>query len=187
MFAQGFIDTPKAFYCPAAEEWEEQYKRNVNAPTYKWGERPFESNFLKSTKGYSYWPMSKKTYKNAAEYSSITPNNATQKPAQCYKVDYPRSPGIQSDLNQGKAIAADYSYHFVKGSGWNLNALFPDGHAFFQKQPVNAQGLGLWHDWHQWPSGIVNSSNGAWIDTVEQARNAPTPAPIVELMYALQP
>lgn len=180
LYAQGLIDTPKVFYCPAAEGWEEQYKKNCN-PT--WGERPFESNFLKATKGYAYFPLSKKIYKNAAELNAITPSTARPN----YSIGYPRTPAIQPDLNQGKAIAADYSYHYLKGSGWNLNALFPDGHVFFQKQPTNAQGLGLWHDWHQWPTSVMNTSNGQWLDENEKLRNMPQAAPLVELMFALQP
>jgi len=183
LYAQGLIDNAKVFYCPAAEGWEEEYHMNVNPPTYKWGERPFESNFCKAIKGYSYWPMSKTIYKTSAELNAIHPSTARPN----YSLGYPRTPTIQSDLNQGKALAVDYAFHFVKGTGWNLNALFPDGHVLFQKQPTNAQGLGLWHDWHEWPSGVINTSNGQWLDPDEQARNVPTPAPIVEMVFALQP
>lgn len=186
LYGQGLIDSPQVFYCPSTEGWLEEYKANVNAPTFKWGERPFESNYLKAVKGYSYWPMSKQVY-DGAGYGAITPNTSSAKPQQCYRPAYPKSPTIQPELNQGKAIAADYTFHFVKGSGWNLNAMFPDGHVTFQKQPTNQQGLGLWHDWHQWSPAIMNHSTGQWIDTTEAARNVPSCVPIVQFMYELQP
>jgi prepilin-type N-terminal cleavage/methylation domain-containing protein len=178
-YAQGLIDNPKVFYCPATDGWEEEYRKNCNPI---WGQRPFESNYLKAVRGYSYWPMNKDIYKTAAELGAI---HATAQPN--YKVGLPRSAFNQTNLNQRKSIAADYTYHYVKGSGWNLNALFPDGHVLFQKQPANAQGLGLWHDWHQWPDSVMNTSNGTWTDAVEQARNVPQAAPLVEMMSALQP
>jgi prepilin-type N-terminal cleavage/methylation domain-containing protein len=183
LYGQGLIDNPRVFYCPGTEGWEDEYKANINAPTYKWGERPFESNYLKAVKGYSYWPMSKETYKTATEVGAITPASAQQ----CYKSGYPKSPSRQRELSQTKAIAADYTYHFVKGSGWNLNALFPDGHVVFQKQPVDSQGLGLWHDWHQWPATMMNHSNGQWLDTIEATRNVAQAAPVVQFMSGLQP
>jgi prepilin-type N-terminal cleavage/methylation domain-containing protein len=183
LYGQGLIDNPKTFYCPATEEWEAEYKRNVNPPTYKWGERPFESSFLKAIWGYTYWPMSKKYYNNATEYAAIHPSSSQVN----YSVNFPRSAFNQSNLNQKKVIAADYTFHYVKGSGWNLDALFPDGHVLFQKQPVNAQGLGLWHEPHQWPSSVMTASSVTWVDAGEQARNVPAPAPVVQFMYQLQP
>jgi prepilin-type N-terminal cleavage/methylation domain-containing protein len=183
LYAQGLIDNPRVFYCPATENWEDEYKRNVNPPKYKWGERPFESSFLKAIWGYTYWPMSKEYYETAAQYGAIHPSDCQPN----YSVGFPRSAFNQANLNQKKSIAADYTFHYVKGSGWNLNALFPDGHVLFQKQPLNAQGLGLWHEPHQWPSTVMNAGTVTWVDTIEQSKNTPGPSPVVQFMYALQP
>jgi prepilin-type N-terminal cleavage/methylation domain-containing protein len=187
LYAQSLIDNPKSFYCPASEGWEEEFQKN-GPPLHKWGDRPWETdNFLKSTKGYAYWPMSKKTYKDATEFGTIGPVGSGFAPTGCYKVGFPRSPMKQSDIAPSNALAADYMFHYIKGAGWNLDSLFPDGHAAFQKQPLTAAGLGMWHDTHQWPSTVYDTSTNTWLDTTEKARNVPSATIIVEFMYSLQP
>jgi len=183
LYAAGLIDNPLTFYCPASENWEDEYKRNCNPI---WGQRPFESSFLKAIWGYTYWPMSKQNY-TQTEYDQIASYAHGSSSQSNYLPHYPKSPAKQADLDVGKALAADYTFHLIKGSGWNLNSLFPDGHVLFQKQPCNAEGLGLWHDWHQWPTTVMNTTNGQWIDLVEQTRNVPRAVPLVLMMYALQP
>jgi prepilin-type processing-associated H-X9-DG protein len=117
---------------------------------------------------------------------------------------YPTMAARVADLNPNRAMSADLSFHLVRGSGWNINALFPDGHVTFQPQPKRrtANGeLGIWCRPFQFPSSVAETGPEGgytitWHDEAERARQIPQPsaidglprpAPIAEYMFGLQP
>jgi prepilin-type N-terminal cleavage/methylation domain-containing protein/prepilin-type processing-associated H-X9-DG protein len=183
LFAAGFIDDGRLFYCPATEGWLDDYKEYCDpAP---WGTLPQASNtaknrnqWVRAYKGYAYWPQSKDIVKTnvAAEVHA----NAVG----LYQVGYPKTPVHISKLLQNKAFAADYTFHAVKGSGWNLNAAFPDGHVAFQAQPKDpATGQSTYFATGQYSKSIVEGD--VWFDTAEQNRSVKVT--IAEFMFVLQP
>jgi prepilin-type N-terminal cleavage/methylation domain-containing protein len=189
MFAGGFIDDGKTFYCPATEGWLDDYKRYCDpAP---WGTLPQKYNYpptgngnqwVRAIKGYSYWPQSK---------SLVKSNVATEVHANAvgvYQIGYPVTPMHITQLLQNKSFAADYTFHMVRGSGWNLNAVFPDGHVAFQSQPRNPAGKQMYFDSGQFPDTVVHkdaAGDEAWDDAAEKSRSAKVTT--AEFFYALQP
>ena len=185
LFAAGLIDDGRACYCPATEGWFEEYRSYCDPPP--WGTLPQNINYpptgngnqwVRAHRGYAYSPQSKDFVKTnvAAEVHS----NAVG----LYQVGYPKTPVHVSKLLQNKAFAADYTFHAVKGTGWNLNAVFPDGHVTFQMQPKDpATDKSMYFRTAQYPSSVVDASG--WHDTAEQARSAQVT--IAEFMFALQP
>jgi prepilin-type N-terminal cleavage/methylation domain-containing protein len=155
LWARGLVDNAMSFYCPATEGWKDEYDSAIDS-NRKWG-KTNGNGFLKVNSGYVYWPLSKETY-TQDEWNKL---NADQnQDAVNYLIGYPKSPDKQPDLNRGKALIADYTFHDVKGSGWNLNALFPDGHVVFQTQPKDTDGLAMFHTSGQFgtmPGGTAKS------------------------------
>jgi prepilin-type N-terminal cleavage/methylation domain-containing protein len=194
LFGAGLVDDGRLFYCPATEGWYDDYKQyNSSGP---WGDLPqylpgtttpipanVGNQWLRTKKGYVWAPQSKEVIKTAAELSSY--GNAGVN----YSVNFPKYATKLVDLNQGKAISTDLTFHQVKGSGWNSEAAFPDGHVTLQAQPKNAAGLGRYFDYSQFPDSIVTNSGGTvtWWDTAEQARNSVGPTTLAEYMFTLQP
>jgi prepilin-type N-terminal cleavage/methylation domain-containing protein len=170
-FGAGFLDSGMLYYCPATEGWLEDYKKNCknNKP---WGDPGgWETDqALKSKKGYVYWPMSKEDL-TSQQYADMRSSSRVN-----YRVGFPVSPTAVTDLRMNRALMADYSFHMVKGSGWTVNSLFPDGHVIMQPQPKDDMGLGMWHsESNPFPAGA------------SRAGVAPAPVKIVEFMYKLQP
>jgi hypothetical protein len=169
LYGTGLVENATAFYCPATEGWYEEYMEEITNHG-KWGVVTGSDSFLKVRRGYVYWPLSKKCYADDDEWREF--REKQDQDAVNYRVGFPRSPERQADLDRNKAIACDYTFHRLRGSGWNLNALFPDGHVVFQRQPRDSRGAGMVHTSGQfgpWPGG----------ETVS--------VPIVEFMFALQP
>jgi prepilin-type N-terminal cleavage/methylation domain-containing protein len=145
LYAGKYIEDARLFYCPATDGWLDEYKQYSNPSP--WGTLPQVYNttnnklqWINATKGYMWWPQGKDVVKSdvAAEIHA----NAVG----IYQVGYPKWPAKQSDLNQNRAISADYSFHLVKGSGWNMNAVFPDSHVAFQKAQQEAGGKNMYVD-----------------------------------------
>ncbi len=189
LFGGGYVDDGKIFYCPATEGWSEEY-RSYCDPT-PWGTLPQKVNnpptgngnqWVRAYKGYAYWPQSKDFVKT--NVAGEVHNNAVG----IYEVGYPKTPVHVTTLLQNKAFAAAYTFHAVKGSGWNLNAVFPDGHVVLQLQPkAAATGRSMYFSTGQFPTSVVDSSSGntVWYDTAEQTRSAETS--VAKFMYGLQP
>jgi prepilin-type N-terminal cleavage/methylation domain-containing protein/prepilin-type processing-associated H-X9-DG protein len=146
LYASGLIENPMSFYCPATEGWYEDYREGIGRDG-KWGT---DSGFLKVRQGYVYWPLSKECY-TQAEWTEL--NMVQNQDAVNYLAGYPKSPTRQPELDRTKAIIADYTFHEVKGTGWNLNALFADGHVIFQRQPRDATGALMSHSGGQGGAG----------------------------------
>lgn len=177
LYAGKYIEDARLFYCPATDGWFDEYKKYSDPGP--WGTLPQTSNtnsgvlqWINATKGYVWWPQGKDIVKSdvAAE---IHPNAAG-----CYKVGYPKWPAKQNLLNQNKAISADYSFHLMKGSGWNMNAVFPDGHVAFQKAPQDAYGVNMYVNTGQLSDEVKGDPTqlAAWKQVT-----------IAEFMFALQP
>jgi len=185
LFAAGFIEDGRIFYCPATEGWFDEYKSYCD-PT-PWGTLPQNINnppigngnqWVRAHKGYAYWPQSKEYVKT--NVANEVHGNAVG----IYQVGYPKTPVHISKLLQNKAFAADKTFHAIKGTGWNLTAVFPDGHIAFQPQPkVPTTGQSMYFDTGQYPSWVVEGS--VWNDTAEQSRSVQVT--VAEFMYALQP
>lgn len=185
LFAAGFIQDGRHFYCPATEGWYEEYKSYCDPPP--WGTLPQKVNepptgngnqWVRAHKGYAYWPQSKDIVKSnvATEIHS----NAVG----IYQVGYPKTPLIVSKLLQNKAFATDLTFHAVKGTGWNVNAAFPDGHVSYQVQPKDTTtGKNLYFKTGQYPTNVVDGTT--WHDTAEQDRSKLVT--MAEYMFALQP
>jgi prepilin-type N-terminal cleavage/methylation domain-containing protein len=167
LYARGFVDNAMSFFCPATEGWLDEYRDGIDSATGKWG-KPI-GNFLRVRKGYVYWPLSKESY-TLAEWNDL--NRVQNQDAVNYLPDYPKSPTKQPQLDRGKILIADYTFHEMKGSGWNLNALFPDGHVLFQSQPKDTDGIPMFHT-----DGQFGVSRGGVSKSV----------PITKFMNALQP
>jgi prepilin-type N-terminal cleavage/methylation domain-containing protein/prepilin-type processing-associated H-X9-DG protein len=180
LWAHGLIDNPFHFYCPATENWQDDFKGTSG------GQMP-----VKTLKGFVYWPMSKESYTDEA-WKALR-DKKDQAANENYRPGYPKTATFQAELLMTRAIAADYSFHEVKsygGRGWAVNALFPDGHVVYQPQPLD-NGLGMWHEYRQFPGDICKitswSANATWTDPIEAKRNVPVKSPIVRFMYALEP
>jgi len=109
------------------------------------------------------------------------------------------------DLSPGKAMSADLTFHAIKGSGWNINSLFPDGHVVLNPQPKrtypDGRQLGIWCRPFQFPSVVATTGPAGgytitFFDEAEKTRQIPQPsdidgmarpAPMAEYMYGLQP
>jgi prepilin-type N-terminal cleavage/methylation domain-containing protein/prepilin-type processing-associated H-X9-DG protein len=166
LYSHGLIDSALTFYCPATQGWEDDYATGLG-PNRIWGGA---AGFLKVRLGYVYWPLSKEFYSNNAEWQKLCAEQ--NQDAVNYLAGYPKSPEKQPVLDRNKAIACDYTFHEVKGSGWNLNALFADGHVVFQGQPRDSDGKAMVHTDGQFGNLPGGDSKGV---------------PIVKFMYGLQP
>lgn len=177
LYAARYIDDARLFYCPATEGWLDEY-RQYSDPS-PWGTLPQNYNtknnklqWINATKGYMWWPQSREIVKSdvAAEIHT----NALG----LYQVGYPKWPAKQNMLNQNKAIASDYSFHLVKGSDWNMNAVFPDGHVAYQKTPRSADNRNMYVNDGQLSDDVKNDPAilAGWKQVT-----------IAEFMYALQP
>jgi prepilin-type N-terminal cleavage/methylation domain-containing protein len=177
LYAQHYIEDARLFYCPATEGWQEEFKQ-YNDPS-PWGTLPQtyntangKSQWINATRGYTWWPQSKELVKSDVS-AEIHPNAAAN-----YQVGYPKWAARQSLLNQNKALSSDFTFHMVKGSGWNLNASFPDGHVSFQKAPRSSDGLNMYADSGQLSDEVKTDASklAEWKKVT-----------IAEFMYALQP
>lgn len=190
LFGAGLIDDGKLFYCPATEGWYDEYKGYCD-PT-PWGTLPQNINnppkgngnqWIRAYKGYAYWPQSKDIVKS--NVATEVHNNAVG----IYQVNYPKTPKQANKLLQNKAFAADYTFHLIKGSGWNVDAVFPDGHVSFQTQPKSlANGKAMFFEAGQYPAGVVtkNADGSLTWNNPGEGLNS-TQVTIAEFMFGLQP
>jgi len=177
LYGAKFIEDARLFYCPGTEGWLDEYKQYSDPSP--WGTLPQNYNtannklqWVNATKGYMWWPQSKEIVKKdvAAE---IHVNAAGR-----YQVGYPKWPATQNLLNQNKAISSDHTFHIVKGSGWNMNAVFPDGHVAFQRAPQNGAGKNMYVTEAQLADEV--KTDPAKLAEWQQVT-------IAEFMFALQP
>lgn len=195
-YRSGIINDARLFYCPATEGWKEDYEKGVNPNTRVWGDVPWTSNgttvqVISMLKGYIYWPQAKRVYK-AGEIGSSSMEDQLQigKPTLATRI---------ADLNPNRAMSADLTFHLLKGTGWNINGVFPDGHVGFGPQPKRRNGnteLGIWCRPWQFPATVAQPDGNYGIifyDKAEEARQIPMlgtdvrPAPMAEYMYGVQP
>lgn len=165
LYARGYIDNAVSFFCPATEGWRDDYLSGIGKDG-RWGSN---SGFLKVRKGYVYWPLSKENY-TYAEWVDLRAEQ--DQDAVNYLPNYPKSPVRLSELDRERALACDYQFHDVKGSGWNLNVLFPDGHVLFQLQPRDTDGIPMFHTGGQFGTLLGGTSKSV---------------PITQFMAGLQP
>jgi len=173
-FGAGFIDSGLIYYCPATEGWLDDYMSNRKGGR-EWGDPAgwVTDQALKSKKGYVYWPMGKDPVtQDVWDYWGQRRIDIRTN----YKIGLPQTPQKLVDTLMNRALMADYSFHMIKGSGWNLNVLFPDGHVVLQPQPKDEDNLGMWHnESNPFPSGTRDRSV------------SPRPVTVAEFMYQLQP
>jgi prepilin-type N-terminal cleavage/methylation domain-containing protein len=176
LFGARLIEDGRSFYCPATEGWLEEYKSYCD-PT-PWGTLPQKRNtppigngnqWIRVDNGYIYAPQSKEVVKNG--------NPGLAYP-EVYTIGRPEFAVTVKTVNQGKAFAADYTFHAVKGSGWSGSAVFPDGHVSFGPAP-KAGGKSLYYSLNQFPDEAKTDMvafNASWQQTS-----------LAEYMFALQP
>jgi prepilin-type N-terminal cleavage/methylation domain-containing protein len=172
LYGSGQIENATQFYCPATSDWRDEYKLYCNP--MPWGSLPQVANtdgtagtagnqWIRVKKGYIYWPMAKDVYKT----------NAVGEEATCYLKDYPRTPLKFSDMRQSKCLAFDYSWHQVKGSGYNIETVWPDSHVTLNNVPTD-----------EVTGNLLSFDYVA--DDVKVANNYIT-VPLVRYAFALQP
>jgi prepilin-type N-terminal cleavage/methylation domain-containing protein len=188
LWGAGYIDDGRVLYCPAVDGWMEEYKSMIQDGggvtifanlKHNWGQGP------RAMKGYTYWPLSKELI-TQQQYDDMLGVRSSGDSQRNYKVGLPGTAAKISDLNMTRPIAADHTFHAVKGTGWNMNTLYPDGHVIFQRQPKNAAGLGMWssNENRQWPEAVFDGTT--WLDTAEKDRNVPRGVTQTEYSYALE-
>jgi prepilin-type N-terminal cleavage/methylation domain-containing protein len=211
VYRAGLIDDARLFYCPATENWKDEYDKCVQDNI--WGKVPNPkiqrsdgSYWVTLEKGYIYWPQSKTRYvRQGAAATATSPAKPTGSMGDQTQYGLPTMATKVTDLDQGKAMSADLTFHAVKGSGWNINALFPDGHVLLNPQPrrsyPDGRRLGIWCRPFQFPGAVaVTGPAGGYTivfsDEAEKARQVPQPcdldgmarpAPMAEYMFPLQP
>ena len=145
LFKANFIQDGRLFYCLATDGWREEFE-SYNNPT-PWGSlldqqvandptRPgFTGNtWLRSTKGYAYWPSARFNYKQQ-DISDLGDNISIR-----YAAGYPGSPLKYSDLAPMWPLAFDFAIHQVRGSGYNINVAYGDSHVTLMKVPQDPTG-----------------------------------------------
>jgi prepilin-type N-terminal cleavage/methylation domain-containing protein len=208
VYRAGLVDDARLFYCPATENWKDEYDKCVKDGV--WGKVPNPNlgtgdQWVTLEKGYVYWPQSKFYYaKQGASATAMSPAKPTGSMGDQVQYGMPTIATKIVDLNQTKAMSADLTFHLVKGSGWNVDALFPDGHVTMCLQPKrtysNGNKLGIWCRPFQFPSSVAIPYGGGYgiqfFDQTEAARqipqpcdldNMPRPAPMAEYMQGMQP
>ncbi len=211
VYRAGLIDDARLFYCPATEDWKDEYDKCVKDGV--WGKVPNASvqhsdgsYWVTLEKGYIYWPQSKIRYARQGETVTATrPSKPAGNMGDQTHYGLPIMATKAADLNQSKAMSADLTFHAIKGSGWNVNSLFPDGHVMLSPQPrrvyPNGRSLGIWCRPFQFPGAVATTGPAGgyditFFDQAEKARQIPQPcdldglprpAPMAEYMYQLQP
>ncbi|HSV27765.1 MAG TPA: type II secretion system protein [Sedimentisphaerales bacterium] len=211
VYRTGLIDDARLFYCPATENWKDEYDDCVQDS--QWGKLPNAkirrsdgSYWVTLEKGYIYWPQAKIRYAaRGAMPTSRSPAKPTGNMGDQMEHGLPTMATRAADMNPHKAMSADLTFHAIKGSGWKLNALFPDGHVSLGPQPKriypDGRQLGIWCRPFQFPTTVaVTGPSGGYsitfIDETERARQIPQPsdqdgmarpAPMAEYMYRIQP
>ena len=128
LWKAGLVSDGRFFYCLAVRGWYDEYKnycdptpwgtlpQNYNVTTY-----PTHMQHIRAYKGYLFWPQTRELL-TAAELATFPMTFSA------YTAGYPYSPYLYSDMGPGRAMSLDCSPHTVKGSGFNANVLFGDGH-----------------------------------------------------------
>jgi prepilin-type N-terminal cleavage/methylation domain-containing protein len=153
----------KQLYCPATLEWQDEYAKyegpaaggapGTPAVSARWGDLPVQCcpappgwQHIDVMKGFAFWPQAKRLVK-LGELSQI-PNEggtATSTVGVRHAVGYPHTPSKFSDASPNKALSCDFSPHSIKGSGYNMQVVFTDGHANMQKVPLDPDDGRYWY------------------------------------------
>jgi prepilin-type N-terminal cleavage/methylation domain-containing protein/prepilin-type processing-associated H-X9-DG protein len=138
LWKAGLVPDGRQFYCKAVQGWLDEYRAFCD-PT-PWGTLPQNSNTgfqcIFAYKGYFYWPQSRYAMKQT-EWDSITWGNLKSMRLELGK---PTAPYLHADLSPQKAMMIDWAPHSVRGSGYNVNALFGDGHVVLHPLPKDTNG-----------------------------------------------
>jgi prepilin-type N-terminal cleavage/methylation domain-containing protein len=189
LWGAGYVDDGRTFYCPAIEGWNgEADRRGQNDGSYNGSISPSTGLFAdlrygwtqgpKATLGYCYWPLAKEPA-SVTDVARITSSSRNR-----YVAGYPLNATRVCDLAQGRPIASDNRYHSVKGVGWNINTLYPDGHTIFQRQP-RRNGLGMYSrdENNQFPESVYNTR---FLNDVDRNENMTTGVTPTEFAHALE-
>jgi prepilin-type N-terminal cleavage/methylation domain-containing protein len=183
LYGAQLIATGKQLYCPANAKGLEEYNRYCLGPdgvtTIQWGSIPnLPTNpstwwHVSTTYGYAFWPQAKKML-TQADYDIMSSWSGFN-PSARYQVGLPATPGKFSDMNPNKSLAADYSPHSVKGSGYNVQVTFGDSHVNMQTVPKDPSTGKLWYCYQsEIPEGELAAN---WVEIL----------PTVKYFFALQP
>lgn len=143
LFKAGLVQDGRLFYCTATEGWQDEYKSYADPTIGPWGskldQQPANVNgngniWLRCTRGYSYWPQARFDYKQS-DIDTLGDNIQLR-----YAAKYPGSPLKVSDLSPTKVMLFDFGIHLVKGSGYNIDVAYGDGHVVMQRVPKTADG-----------------------------------------------
>ena len=137
MYKAGYLGSGRELYCPATSGWKDEYDRYCVAGP--WGTRLADqpdnagaNKWLRTTKGYVYWPLSRKKLDSALNTTlKKSPDYSNQR----YTVGYP-APGVKfAELGPSRSLAFDCTFHAIKGSGYNIDIVFGDSHVALNKVP----------------------------------------------------
>jgi prepilin-type N-terminal cleavage/methylation domain-containing protein/prepilin-type processing-associated H-X9-DG protein len=127
LWKSGLVSDGRLFYCPGVRNWLNEYK-NYSDPA-PWGTLPQKYNriypsgneYLRAYKGYLFWPQTRKVV-TAAEIATYPVTGER------YAASFPSTPYLYADMAPNRSMSLDCSPHTVKGSGFNVNVLYGDGH-----------------------------------------------------------
>jgi prepilin-type N-terminal cleavage/methylation domain-containing protein len=155
LFKTDFVSDPRLFYCPATPGWREEFLSYCNPSP--WGTLPQSNpsttdsgnNWIRVTKGYTYWPLSRKKM-TPAEYASFTarPAEGQQGFNLRYRPNYPGPAVKYADLDPSRPVSWDATPHAIRGSGYNYNIAFGDSHVVLQRVPKD-RATGRYLYWYQ--------------------------------------
>ncbi len=141
LWKAGLVPDGREFYCPAVTNWLEEYLHYCDPRP--WGTLPQVYNdtqpnqFLRTYKGFLYWPQTRKTATSADMASWKTAAGGASWVNSLYKEDYPGSPYRYADMSPSRSVSLDCSPHSIQGSGFNVNVLFGDNHVSLNMWPSN--------------------------------------------------
>jgi prepilin-type N-terminal cleavage/methylation domain-containing protein len=166
-----FTTDPRLFYCPAVQGWRDEYSSYCNpAP---WGSNLDQQApnigagniWLCAKKGYTYWPLGRKRLTDS-EYAQL----ATQTGVSLrYRAGYPGPVPKFNDVDPTRPLSFDCAPHTVKGSGYNYDIGFGDGHVVMQANP-RQPGTNKYYFWYQQDKESDNSG----IDAIPQEELDPS-------------
>jgi hypothetical protein len=148
LFAAGYINDGRQFYCPAIEGSLDEYMSYSNPPP--WGGNlqmqtpclpyPDGSILLRAIKGYGYWPL-KSNNCTQAEYNAILnqPGGAVGFNLR-YRVGYPLAAAKYADLGPSKPMMFDFSIHVTKVPDYTINVAYGDAHVELTNVPREPSG-----------------------------------------------
>jgi hypothetical protein len=137
LYKAGIVPDAETFYCPATEGSMDDYKSyGGHSP---WGELPQYGNpaptYIRLTTGFAYWPQARGMVTGTSTLYGVDGVALTSNGYGNYRAGLPAPALKASDIDAGRAMAADNGPQPDGLGGYKVNTLFPDGHTNYQPVP----------------------------------------------------